>query len=395
MVRVLKQSETAFPDPGFGVYVHWPFCLAKCPYCDFNSHVQADVPQDAWRRALVQEIKYYADKLGDTKPVTSIFFGGGTPSLMPPDTVAAVIETIHDVFPVDKDIEISLEANPTSVEAGRFQAFAEAGVNRVSLGVQSLHDEELKFLGREHSAKDAIAAVDIARRYFQRYSFDLIYARPGQTLDSWEAELKQGLSYADGHMSLYQLTIEKGTQFYTLYQRGDLHVPTEEEGGALYELTTDVMRKAGYHNYEVSNYARSGQESRHNQTYWRYGDYLGIGPGAHGRISMGDKKYATRDHRAPQAWLERVEEHGHGAHPDTLLTHEERAMEMLLMGLRLDEPLSLERLYQEAGENRDILDVPAIEQMQENGFLTLTDDALRTTAAGRQRLEFLLSRILA
>ncbi len=395
MVRVLKQSETAFPDPGFGVYVHWPFCLAKCPYCDFNSHVQADVPQDAWRRALVQEIKYYADKLGDTKPVTSIFFGGGTPSLMPPDTVAAVIETIHDVFPVDKDIEISLEANPTSVEAGRFQAFAEAGVNRVSLGVQSLHDEDLKFLGREHSAKDAIAAVDIARRYFQRYSFDLIYARPGQTLDSWEAELKQGLSYADGHMSLYQLTIEKGTQFYTLYQRGDLHVPTEEEGGALYELTTDVMRKAGYHNYEVSNYARSGQESRHNQTYWRYGDYLGIGPGAHGRISMGDKKYATRDHRAPQAWLERVEEHGHGAHPDTLLTHEERAMEMLLMGLRLDEPLSLERLYQEAGENRDILDVPAIEQMQENGFLTLTDDALRTTAAGRQRLEFLLSRILA
>ena len=395
MVRVVKQSATVFPDPGFGVYVHWPFCLAKCPYCDFNSHVQADVPQDAWRAALVQESKYYADKLEDVKPVTSIFFGGGTPSLMPPETVAAVIETIRDVFPVDEDIEISLEANPTSVEAGRFQGFSEAGVNRVSLGVQSLHDEELKFLGREHSAKDAIAAVDIARRYFQRYSFDLIYARPGQTLESWEAELKQGLSYADGHMSLYQLTIEKGTQFYTLYQRGDLHVPTEEEGGALYELTTDIMREAGYHNYEVSNYARSGQESRHNQTYWRYGDYLGIGPGAHGRISIGDTKYATRDHRAPQAWLERVEEHGHGAHADTLLTHEERAMEMLLMGLRLDEPLSLERLYQEAGENRDILDIPAIEQMQENGFLTLTDDALQTTAAGRQRLEFLLSRILA
>lgn len=399
MVQPVKQTQTSFPDAGFGIYVHWPFCLAKCPYCDFNSHVQKDVPQDAWRQALVQEIHSYAQKLKEqqdpktARQVTSIFFGGGTPSLMPAKTVVAVIDAIGDCFSVAADVEVTLEANPTSVEAQRFKDFSHAGINRVSLGVQSLRDEELKFLGREHSAKDAVAAVDIARKYFDRYSFDMIYARPGQTPESWAAELSEGLSYADGHMSLYQLTIEKGTQFHTLYQRGDLKVPSAEEGGVLYEQTNAMMQQAGYDVYEVSNYAYAGQESRHNLTYWRYGDYVGVGPGAHGRLSYGGQKYATRAHRAPQIWLDRVTEHGHGAHEDTLLTHEERGMEMLLMGLRLNTPLSLARLRAEAGGNT-LLDMAALAQMQENGWLTYDAEKIQTTDAGRQRLEAVLARIL-
>ncbi len=394
MVQRLKTLESvAFPAPGFGIYVHWPFCLAKCPYCDFNSHVQDDVDHARWRGALVREIAHYAETLPHKQTVTSIFFGGGTPSLMVPETVAAVIATVRAHFPVAEDVEITLEANPTSTEAARFKGYAEAGVSRVSLGVQSLRDVELKFLGRQHSAKEALAALDLARQHFTRSSFDLIYARPGQTVADWRAELAEALSYAGGHLSLYQLTIEKGTPFYTLYQRGEMPIPSDDEAAALYEETRDQAAKHGYDAYEVSNYARAGEESRHNLVYWRYGDYLGIGPGAHGRITIDGKKYATRAHRAPQIWLERVEKHGHGAHEDTQLSCEDRAAEMLLMGLRLAEPLSLTRLETAAG-GAEVLNWQEIRKAEAAGWLTVTEAALQTTEAGRLRLEYLLSHII-
>ncbi|TVQ83096.1 MAG: coproporphyrinogen III oxidase [Micavibrio sp.] len=379
--------------PGFGIYVHWPFCLAKCPYCDFNSHVQDDVDHARWRGALVREVAHYAEKLPQKQNVTSIFFGGGTPSLMPPDTVAAVIAAVREYFPVAADAEITLEANPTSAEAARFQGYAEAGVNRVSLGVQSLRDAELQFLGRQHSAKEALAALEMARQHFPRSSFDLIYARPGQTAQDWREELAEALSYAAGHLSLYQLTIEKATPFYTLYQRGEMPIPSDDEAAALYDITREKAAAAGYTAYEVSNYARAGEESRHNLVYWRYGDYLGIGPGAHGRITLDGKKYATRAHRAPQIWLERVEKHGHGAHGDTQLSREDRAAEMLLMGLRLAEPLSLARLEAAAG-GAEVLNWQEIRKAEAAGWLAVTEAALQTTEAGRLRLEYLLSRIV-
>lgn len=394
MVQQLNRLPAAgFPAPGFGIYVHWPFCLAKCPYCDFNSHVQNDVDHARWRKALVRELAYYADTLPQKQTVTSIFFGGGTPSLMAPDTVAAVIAAVQKYFPVAEDVEITLEANPTSAEAARFKGYAAAGVNRVSLGVQSLRDAELQFLGRQHSAKEALAALDLARQHFTRSSFDLIYARPGQTVEDWRAELDEALSYAGGHLSLYQLTIEKGTPFYTLYQRGEMPIPAEEEAAALYEETREQAAKHGYDAYEVSNYAVKGQESRHNLVYWRYGDYLGIGPGAHGRVTRTDGKYATRAHRAPAIWLERVEKRGHGAHQEERLAYADRAAEMLLMGLRLAEPLSLARLEEESG-GAEVLDRAGLAKMQENGLITVTDDALQSTEAGRQRLEYVLSRIV-
>ncbi|MEM6780409.1 MAG: radical SAM family heme chaperone HemW [Pseudomonadota bacterium] len=370
----------------FGVYVHWPFCASKCPYCDFNSHVVETVDHQAWRDAYAREIKYYAGLLkGQT--VTSIFLGGGTPSLMQPDTVQHVIDTIAEHWGVSPDIEITLEANPTSVEAEKFRAFRSAGVNRVSLGVQSLNDEDLKFLGRQHSAIEAIEAIKIAQKTFDRYSFDLIYASPDQSVECWQRELQEALQYADGHMSLYQLTIEPWTAFHTMYQRKEFEVPDQDEGGALYEVTQQVMEAAGLSAYEVSNHAKAGQESIHNMTYWRYADYVGIGPGAHGRIIFDGHKQATRAHRAPDVWLERVQEQGYGAHPFEEINDDQYFEEYLMMGLRLREGVNIERY-----DNR--FDHEKIRALENEGLLMFKNKTLHPTIKGLQRLNGILNYLL-
>ncbi len=300
------------------LYIHWPFCLAKCPYCDFNSHVRERIDQARFAAGLRAELAWEAARLGRRRLV-SIFFGGGTPSLMDPATVAALIGDATRLFAPVADLEITLEANPTSVEAARLAGFRDAGVNRLSLGVQALDDVSLAALGRRHSAAEAIAALEIARALFPRFSFDLITARPGQTLAAWRAELRRALALAADHLSLYQLTIEPGTGFEALHRTGRLVLPDDDTAAALYDATGEEAARFGLLPYEVSNYARPGLESRHNLQYWRYGDYVGIGPGAHGRITLGDNLLATRRHRAPEPWAERVERHGHGSTEETTL----------------------------------------------------------------------------
>ena len=334
-------------DPGFGVYIHWPFCAQKCPYCDFNSHVRFggwDEPR--YLAAYKRELDDVASRLGaqHSRAVTSIFFGGGTPSLMKPETVGAILDHIASLWPVDPSAEITLEANPGSVEAARFAGYRAAGVNRVSIGVQSLRDADLKRLGRIHSVADAKAAIAIATRTFDRVSFDLIYARPDQTLDGWRDELTEALTLAAGHLSLYQLTIEPETRFADLYAKGRLVIPAAEAAHDLYELTQDLTHAAGLAQYEISNHAKPGEESRHNLLYWRYGEYAGVGPGAHGRIVTAAAHLATMTERNPERWLANVEQHGHGIADTEELTPPARADEMLLMGLRLDEGVNLDRL---------------------------------------------------
>ncbi len=381
--------------PGFGVYVHWPFCLAKCPYCDFNSHVRERVDHDRWRAALVAEVDHRAT-LAPGRTVSSIFFGGGTPSLMEPATVGAVLDRIAHRWPVAADVEVTLEANPTSVEAGRFAGYRAAGVNRVSLGIQALNDVDLKALGRAHSAAEAEGAIRLAHRHFERVSFDLIYARPDQTVAGWEAELGRALDLAAGHLSLYQLTIEEGTRFHTLHERGELVVPDEDAAGDLYEATQAMLEAAGLPAYEISNHARPGQESRHNLVYWRYGDYAGVGPGAHGRHTGADGgKMATRAHRAPEVWLERVAREGHGLHESETVDAEARRTEFLMMGLRLAEGVALDRFPDEAGAPlEDAVDRAALDRLVAGGFLALADGRLQATAEGRQRLNGVLRMLL-
>jgi oxygen-independent coproporphyrinogen-3 oxidase len=382
------------PDP-FGLYVHWPFCLSKCPYCDFNSHVNDSIDHGAWADALVRELDYYAD-MTPGRTLRSIFFGGGTPSLMRPETVAAIINRAQQRWNFANDIEITLEANPTSVEADKFRAFRAAGVNRVSLGVQSLNDADLKFLGRTHSATEAVAALDIARSTFDRFSFDLIYARPNQTLESWRQELSTALDLAGGHLSLYQLTIEPGTAFFTQHARGDFTIPNDIQAGELYEATQEILENAGYPAYEISNHAVVGQESRHNLIYWLYGDYAGIGPGAHGRLTLdGGRKIATRTHRAPDIWLQRVQQDGHGGHPFETIDTEQKILESVMMGLRLREGIYIPRLEALAGRTlAEIFDRRKIDSLIAEGYLTLTSDSVTATAAGRQRLNALLGYLL-
>ena len=311
-VTALEAADSSLPDrdPGFGIYVHWPFCLSKCPYCDFNSHVREAVDHARWRQALLRELDHYA-ALTPGREVTSIFFGGGTPSLMAPDTVAAIVGRVGQNWRLAPDAEITLEANPTSAEAGKFAAFAAAGVKRLSLGIQSLDDKALRFLGRQHSAGEALEAIGLARTHFPRFSFDLIYARPEQDPAEWRRELDRALEEGADHLSLYQLTIEENTVFHGAWRRGELSIPEDEEAGGLFDLTQEVMTEAGLPAYEVSNHARPGQESRHNMTYWRYGDYVGIGPGAHGRLTLrgegegagAQRKLATRQHgRRKPGW---------------------------------------------------------------------------------------------
>lgn len=380
--------------PLFGLYVHWPFCRSKCPYCDFNSHVHDRVDHAAWADALVREVEYYA-ALTPGRVLTSIFFGGGTPSLMRPETVAAVIAAARKGWRTVNDLEITLEANPTSIEIDKFRAFHAAGVNRVSVGVQALNDSDLTFLGRTHSAVEAQRALEIARSVFDRFSFDLIYARPTQTVQAWRDELTRALDLAGGHLSLYQLTIEPGTQFFTRHARGDFDIPDDIAAGDLYEATQDILAAAGLPAYEISNHAAPGQESRHNLTYWRYGDYVGVGPGAHGRLSLENGKVATRAHRAPDIWLDRVRQYGYGAHDPEPVPPEQQLIECVMMGLRLREGVPLSRLESIAGRGIDsIFERRKIDALLESGDITLSQDRLIATDSGRQRLNALLGFLL-
>ena len=384
-------------EGGFALYVHWPFCKAKCPYCDFNSHVRpGGVDHARWARALTAELDHAA-AMTPGRELGSIFFGGGTPSLMEPATVAAVVDRAARRWPLAPDVEVTLEANPTSVEAERFRGFRAAGVSRVSLGVQALDDAALRFLGRGHDVAEALAAVDLAAAAFPRFSFDLIYARPGQTEAAWAAELRRALGHAVGHLSLYQLTIEPGTRFHALAGQGRLAPPDEERQGRLYELTQAVLGEAGLPAYEISNHARPGEESRHNLVYWRYGDYAGIGPGAHGRLTLaGGRRVGTRAVRAPERWLARVEAAGHGEEgPREPIPAEAQLTEFLMMGLRLAEGVRLARLAAIAGRPwRDAVDRAALDGMVAAGMLRVDGQRLRATAAGRQRLDAVLRRLL-
>lgn len=375
------------------IYVHWPFCRSKCPYCDFNSHVRESIDQARWQRALLAELDHWADRMqGGT--VGSIFFGGGTPSLMAPETVAAVIEQVKTRWAVASDLEITLEANPTSVEADRFAALAQAGVNRVSLGVQALDDAALKFLGRQHQAREALDAVALAHRYFARSSFDLIYARPGQTVETWRRELAEALSHAGEHLSLYQLTIEKQTAFEGAYRRGEFALPDEDTGVALFEATQETMAAAGRPLYEISNHARPGAECRHNLAYWRYDDYIGVGPGAHGRPRVGGQKLASRQHRAPEIWLDHVERQGHATTERRDLPPAEQAQEALMMGLRLAEGIDAARFHDATGVTLDdALDPEGLRRMIEGGFVTRDVTNLRATREGLLRLDAVLARL--
>ncbi len=327
---------------GFGIYIHWPFCESKCPYCDFNSHVARHIDQAAWKSAYLSELNRYATETPG-RVVTSVFFGGGTPSLMNPDTVAEVIERIKKLWPIANDLEITLEANPGSVEASRFKAYRDGGVTRISMGIQAFNDEDLRRLGRLHTAREAMNAFDIARNTFERVSFDLIYARQNQTLKDWELELKQALTLSIDHLSLYQLTIEDGTAFGERYALGKLRgLPDEDLGADMFDLTQEICGAAGMPAYEVSNHARDGAQSRHNLIYWRYGDYLGIGPGAHGRLTVNGTRHATVCYSNPKRWLEAVAADASEQSRDALL-REDEATEFLLMGLRLREGIDLSR----------------------------------------------------
>jgi putative oxygen-independent coproporphyrinogen III oxidase len=379
---------------GFGLYVHWPFCRAKCPYCDFNSHVAPEVEDHEWARALAQAIDRYAEEVGPRR-LDTIFFGGGTPSLMAPATVAAVIDRATARFAPAPDLEITLEANPTSTEATRLRDIRAAGVNRVSLGVQALDDAALRFLGREHTAAEALAAIDLTARLFARFSFDLIYARPSQTPAAWEAELERALCHAGGHLSVYQLTIEPGTRFHLLARTGALQMPDDEAQADLYECTQEVLA-AGLPAYEISNHARPGEACRHNLIYWRSGEWLGIGPGAHGRFEHGGLRIATEAWRLPKVWLERAQRTGTGERTRTVLTRSERVEELLVMGLRLREGIDIARLETVGGGSLEhLLDLRAVERLIEEGWLTRDDGRIAATAAGRQRLEGILPMLLA
>lgn len=380
------------PQP-LALYVHWPWCLAKCPYCDFNSRAAdpANLPDQAYRDAITAELSHYAS-LTNGRMLSSIFFGGGTPSLMSPDTTAHIITTAQRLWGLDSACEITLEANPTSVEAAKFRAFREAGVNRVSIGVQALNDADLQALGREHSHTEAQRAVDIAGAIFDRYTFDLIYARPGQSLLDWEGELTRGLRMAGDHISLYQLTVEPGTDFF----RQRVAEADEDLAADLYQLTQELTQDSGLAAYEISNHARPGSESRHNLTYWTGGDYVGVGPGAHGRITSAKGVAATHQIADPARWLDAVFTQGHGTAKTRLLSATERATERLLAGLRLTNGLDRRQFQADLGfDIRDVLDPIGLDILSEGGLVTLNADTLKVSDAGRLTLNAILERLLA
>lgn len=377
-------------EGGFGLYIHWPFCQSKCPYCDFNSHVAAKIDQARWRDAYLREI----DRAAAETPgriLQTVFFGGGTPSLMAPEIVDAIIAKIRAAWPTANDIEITMEANPGSVEAGRFAAYKQAGVNRVSIGVQALNDADLKALGRLHSVADSVAAIKIAQNTFDRMSFDLIYARQGQSLEAWQAELGQALTLANGHLSLYQLTIEDGTAFGDRFRRGLLKgLPDEDLGADMYIATQVATSAAGYESYEVSNYAQNGQESRHNCIYWNAGDYIGIGPGAHGRLTLANTRWSTEAASNPAAWLKSVEDESPAERREKL-SEEEQATEYLMMGLRRDVGIDLDRYERIA---RATIDREAITELQSLGLISIDTNRLSATPHGRLVLNAVIEKLM-
>jgi len=375
---------------GFGLYVHWPFCQAKCPYCDFNSHVVANVDQNRWVRAYLSEIERVG-ALTQGRVLQSVFFGGGTPSLMEGRTVDAILTKVRATWPCANTLEVTLEANPTSIEAGRFRDYRDAGVNRVSMGMQALNDSDLKALGRLHTTQEALAAFDIARYAFDRVSFDLIYARQGQSVDAWRTELETALALDPSHLSLYQLTIEDGTAFGDRYAAGKLRgLPDEDASADMYEVTQQVCEAAGLPAYEVSNHAKPDAECRHNRIYWQYGDYAGIGPGAHGRLTLNGVRTATEQIRAPGAWLAQVETAGNGDNLRDVLSDADAETELLLMGLRLSDGVLIERLpsFNTVGFQKNVSELKGL------GLIDITDKHLVVTSKGRPILNAVLRQLL-
>lgn len=378
----------------FGIYIHWPFCKSKCPYCDFNSHVADKIDHQRWKSAYLKEIEYWAAQTKG-RLVNTVFFGGGTPSLMQADTVAEILAAIQKKWRVANDWEVTLEANPTSFETEKFRDFYGAGVNRVSIGVQSLNEDDLKFLGREHSPEQARFAITEAQKIFPRVSFDLIYARPKQTLDAWRNELTEAIQMARGHMSLYQLTIEQGTPFHTRHARGEFKIPEQDMAADMFDMTQEMMDAAGLPAYEISNHAAEGQESRHNLIYWRYQDYIGIGPGAHGRVTLENQKFATRCHRAPDIWLDKVDNDGHGCHPLEPVGALAKYQECMMMGLRLREGVSFTRLADAYGAPLDnILSHNKITTLIKGNILEDNADILKTTPQGFKCLNAVLAYLV-
>ncbi|NBT30408.1 MAG: coproporphyrinogen III oxidase [Rhodobacteraceae bacterium] len=389
-----NSSQVVLPEDwqngGFGLYIHWPFCMAKCPYCDFNSHVAKTIDQERWAKAYVKEINRIGAETKD-KVLRSVFFGGGTPSLMSPKTVAIVLDAVRATWRTENDVEITLEANPTSVEAGRFRGYAQAGVNRLSMGIQALNDTDLRALGRMHSAEEALRAFDIARTHIDRVSFDLIYGRQNQSVADWEVELRQALSLAVDHLSLYQLTIEDGTAFGDRYRLGKLRgLPDEDRAADLWDVTQSICNDHGFPAYEVSNHAKHGHESRHNKVYWQYGDYAGIGPGAHGRLTLDGRRFATEAPKAPGAWLELAEADRPGEYARETLSVDDQATEFLLMGLRLTNGIDRTRLSAMVGDKYD----GNIQSLVDAGLLFADDRNIKATEAGRPLLNGLLRELL-
>ena len=375
---------------GFGLYIHWPFCQAKCPYCDFNSHVVAKIDQKAWQAAYLTEIERVGSET-EGRVLRSVFFGGGTPSLMDPAVVDAILTKVRATWPIVNDIEVTLEANPTSVEAGRFNGYRDAGVNRVSMGIQALNDHDLKALGRLHTASEAMAAFEIARSAFDRVSFDLIYARQDQSLQAWESELKEALALAVDHLSLYQLTIEEGTAFGDRFAAGKLRdLPDDDRAADMFALTQDICGDAGLQSYEVSNHARPDCESIHNKIYWRYGDYVGIGPGAHGRLTLNGQRFATEAPRGPAVWLSQVQKLGNGELPRDALSVDDQFAEFLLMGMRLREGVALSR-YPQLTEERYINKINGLIDI---GMVTSDAESLRLTPKGYPVMNAVLRALL-
>lgn len=376
---------------GFGLYIHWPFCAAKCPYCDFNSHVSKSIDQKQWLAAYISELSRAASET-QGRVLNSIFFGGGTPSLMDPEIVHGILDHVRKLWPQSNTLECTLEANPGSVEAARFRDYARAGVNRVSMGVQAMNDADLRRLGRIHTVDEAHAAFDIARSVFDRVSFDLIYARQDQGLEDWRSELKQALTWAIDHLSVYQLTIEQGTAFGDRYNRGKLRgLPSDDLAADMYDLTQELCEAVGMPAYEISNHARDGAESRHNLIYWRYGDYVGIGPGAHGRITLNGQRHATETHLMPNAWLEAVSHGGSGETLRTVISDADQGTEYILMGMRVVSGISHHRYNAITGR---WLDSTALDQLQDMGMITVRGDQIAATASGRAVLNTVMSHML-
>ena len=374
----------------FGIYVHWPFCKAKCPYCDFNSHVRhVEVDTMAFARGLVSELRWFS-QITKGRVVSSIFFGGGTPSLMPPAAVAAVLDEIAKLWRVSETVEITLEANPTSVEAENFRGYRLAGVNRVSVGVQALNEEDLKALGRQHTPDEALKAFRLALKVFPRVSFDLIYARPRQSLNAWREELTRALGEQEGHMSLYQLTIEPGTAYFDLHAKGSLIVPDEDSATDLFEITQELTERHGLPAYEVSNHASEGQESRHNLLYWRYGEYAGVGPGAHARIADGENRRAIVMEKYPETWRSKVNDQGNGIAEDALVEPRDQASEYLIMGLRIVEGIDLERYERLNGRAMDASKIAGLKSL---GLIKREGSRLMATRQGRRLLNSLITEL--